>query len=251
MASAAHNRNSARTRVGPFFDFLIRGDPAGESWLPTLLSLPNLQVAPRGRTGPLLCRGWYPNERRLAPPLSLLRYLIEHPSGARPRNLGTSSDRKRRKRELLMGGDEATRREALDLLTRGGDDWHIFEGPTSVDVYLETASIIALIEGKRTEPGPTTKTSWMPARHQMLRNLDAAWDVRGNKEVVGFFIVDEDDSPVPPAVYVERTTDPKAIRESLPHRTDPERQRIAKSFKGVTTWQEASRRLRVPWSVFR
>ena len=57
--------------------------------------------------------------------------------------------------------------------------WYVFEGQTSVDAYLCTSRYVVLVEGKRTESGPTTHTSWMEVRHQVLRNIDAAWNGRG------------------------------------------------------------------------
>jgi hypothetical protein len=49
---------------------------------------------------------------------------------------------------------------------------------------------VILIEGKYTERGPTKRTSWMPVRHQMLRNIDDAWDRSNGRRVVGFFLIE-------------------------------------------------------------
>jgi hypothetical protein len=186
---------------------------------------------------------WSPKEKRLSPPRSLLEWLVRNPPASGPTDLGIRSAEKRAKRERLIAGDEAIRAEALALLdTRGEQDWHLFEGATSVDAYLETPELIVLIEGKRTERAPTKKTSWMPVRHQILRNIDAAWDERGGRHVAAFFIVegrepDPTDVPHEWKSFATLTTSPEALEGSLPHRTPAEREAIANSFLGVTTWQ--------------
>jgi hypothetical protein len=112
-------------------------------------------------------------------------------------------------------------------------------------------SHIILIEGKRTESSPTTHTSWMPVRHQMLRNIDAAWD--SGKTVVGFFII-EGRNPSPLDVPLDwqaaarATVSSDTLVESLPHREDDAREAIAAAFRGITTWQRVCQELSVPWT---
>jgi hypothetical protein len=124
----------------------------------------------------------------------------------------------------------------------------MFEGPTSVDAYLETPELIVLVEGKRTERGPTTHTTYMSIRHQILRNLDAAWDMRGRRAVVAMFIVEGkgDGGEVPNnwQEFATATTSADALAGSLPHRGCEERAAIADGFLGVTTWQAVCRELR-------
>jgi hypothetical protein len=240
-------RDSSKTRVRPVFEFLLSTDPTGKSWLPTLLQLPRrfdgVLIEPPHDPGELVAHAWSPTEKRLAPPRSLLEWLVRNPPASGPKDLGTRSDEKRAKRERLIAGDEAIRAEALALLeTRGKEDWHRFEGATSVDAYLATPELIVLIEGKRTERAPTTKTNWMPTRHQILRNIDAVWDERGSRSVAAFFIVqgrgpDATEVPSEWESFASLTTSPEVLKGSLPHRTPAEREAIASSFLGVTTWQ--------------
>lgn len=173
----------------------------------------------------------------MAPPRALLEWLVE--------NVGSDVlESAREKRRLLGERDEATIAEALQLVASHDHAylsraWFLFEGPTSIDGYLETDDAIVVIEGKRTERVPTTKTKWMPVRHQMLRNLDAVWDLRGEKRVCGFFVVGGDDDPHVPDEwedFARDTVSTKAIEGSLPHRDEDERRRIAAAFLGVTTW---------------
>lgn len=117
----------------------------------------------------------------------------------------------------------------------------ILEGPTYPDVLLVTPDAMVVIEGKRTEAGPTTSTTWRVGRHQMLRHLDAAWEIRGRRALYGFFVVEaEDERGMVPRVWVDAasdTTSEAAIHASLPHRSPEERAGIAARFLGVTTWQ--------------
>ena len=86
----------------------------------------------------------------------------------------------------------------------------------------------------------------------MLRHLDAAWEVRGGRPVVGFFIVEGAGTPPGPEVpdlwleAADATYSDEALGGSLPHRSAEEREGIARSFLGITTWQEVCDVLGVP-----
>src|SRR3954452_17378313 len=129
-------RNSSRTRVAPVFDRLLERDPTGTSWLPRLLEMPehgSAEITPRISSG-LTRHGWWPKEVQLPAPVGLLAWLLENP----PNVDGAGG-----KRARLVARDPATTAEARDLLARRdakstGPAWFVFEGPTSVDAYLET-----------------------------------------------------------------------------------------------------------------
>lgn len=111
-------------------------------------------------------------------------------------------------------------------------------------MFIETSDLIVVVEGKRTEPAPTTDTGWMPGRHQMLRHLDCAWEIRGTKRVAGFFIVEGDGSGDIPDAWrkvVRDTVSSGTIALSLPHRSGEEQNAIVSCFAGVTTWQRVCR----------
>ena len=114
----------------------------------------------------------------------------------RPRdgNIGTSQVTVR-KREALLNRDKLVIGEALALLNRPAlppSDWYILEGHSQPDVFLQTPEVIVVIEGKRTERGPTVRTTWMPGRDQMMRHIDCAWEIRGTRKVFGFYLVEGD-----------------------------------------------------------
>ena len=109
-------------------------------------------------------------------------------------------------------------------------------------MFIETDRVVVVIEGKRTEPGPTRGTLWLPGRHQMIRNLDAAYEIRGARQLFGFFLV-EGQGPagaVPDKwkkVAIETITTP-VIDSSLPHRPIGEQAEIAEAFLGVASWKQ-------------
>lgn len=260
--------DSSWTRVKPVFDALFAYDPTGAEWLRKLLELPSrpdgYEASLPAELGPLIEHRWAGHgdgEMRLEPPRSLLDYLLDHRIQTPPANYGTNDPRKRGLREKLFAGDREALSEARELVrsqgfVRGG--WHIFEGKTAVDAYLETPELIVLVEGKRTERGTTTKTAWMHARDQILRNLDAIWDRRGGKEVVAFFAVEGAGDPPGGCELtpqwrrlVAETLDPAALQASLPHRPKKDQTAIANRFLGATTWQAICAELGVDWSGVR
>jgi hypothetical protein len=119
----------------------------------------------------------------------------------------------------------------------------VLEGPSQPDVYLETENAIIVIEGKRTESGPTRVTDWMEPRDQMLRHLDCGYSYRRGKTVFGLLVVEGDGGatattvPSPWWDAAGETVTPAMLSASLPHRLESERVAIAESFLGVTTWQ--------------
>jgi len=253
--------DSSKTRVAPIFDRLIVRDPTGATWLQALLELPE---RPDGHTpplptaiGPLVDVAWHGRGagERLEPPAALLRLLVEKPLvKAPPTDFGTRDKHKREMRRKLFARDPRTVQDALTALAQRGfveHEWYVFEGRTAVDAYLATPELVVLVEGKRTEPSPTTRTQWMPVRHQLLRNLDAMWDLRDARRLIAFFIV-EGKSPDPLSVpprwtgFASETVSEAALRASLPHRSADEMGSIEACFAGVTTWQAVCERLQIP-----
>jgi hypothetical protein len=235
--------NSSKTRVEPVFERLSKSDPTGESWLPKLLKLPicgnTVSLAPNCLFG-IQEKFWGGDELKLDPPLALLSWLIRHPQELARCEAARDTRMTRERRELLDGSRDRML-EALALLRNNpnGKDWHIFEGKTQPDVCIMTPSLVVVIEGKRTEKEPTTATRWMLGRHQVIRHLDGAWEIRGKRHVIGFFIVEGEGEEVPASwrEFAINTTSTATIASSLPHRGPSEQNEIASCFAGVTTWQ--------------
>lgn len=236
--------DSSRTRVAPVFDALVARDSTGASWLPDLLDLcgsEDSHVGWRERNLTIREHAWGKDEKGLLPPVALLSWLVRNlPS--QPRGITGDNDTAER-RKKLADRDPDTIASALDNLRVGGSKsaWYVLEGLTYPDVFISTPDALIVIEGKRTEATTTTHTTWMPGRHQILRHLDAAWEIRGNRAVYGMLIVEaESESSAVPEKWREAaraTTTPAAIALSLPHRSAEEQAGIAASFLGVTTWQ--------------
>ena len=247
--------NSSVTRVRPVFGELKRRN---DDWVRRLVALPsfghpsslvdsNLDLAVRQIM-------FDPQERALQPPKSLLRWLVQNVEDWSGHAL-TQSGSARDLRQRLIRRDPEAIAKALSLLDRGPpkEGWLILEGASYPDVFIETEDALIVIEGKRTEPGPTTSTTWMPIRHQMLRHIDDAWEVRGDKkQLYGFFIVEgePDDMDIPPnwVAAAKACITEEALNGSLPHRSPSERTAIAKCFLGVTTWQAVCHHFDIPWN---
>ena len=89
----------------------------------------------------------------------------------------------------------------------------------------------------------------MPVRLQMLRHLDAAYEIAGPRTLLGFFMVEGAEDGALPDVWREacgQTLDPEMLEMSLPHRSPEERGRIAEAFLGAVTWQRGCDALGVP-----
>ena len=146
--------DSSKTRVGPVFDRVANE----RDWVRRLLRL--AKYAARGEAladaidlAPT-SRSWAPSERGLSPPRSLLRWIVENATAL----VGDTTDQA--KRASLIAGDLGVRDEAFAAIDAGPADrgWYVFEGTTYPDAVVETPDAIIVVEGKRTESGPTITT---------------------------------------------------------------------------------------------
>jgi hypothetical protein len=155
-------RDSSKTRVAPVFSALRA---TGDAWVPQPLALGTSGTAESARTFDddlTFVEGhWYPHERALDPPISLLSWLI---GNVEPRQL--EDDAAVDKRHRLIERDPDTVAEALKLVRSNYTqrDWFIFEGPTYPDAVIITKRALVVVEGKRTAHEPTTTTKWLPGR---------------------------------------------------------------------------------------
>jgi hypothetical protein len=253
--------DSSRTRVGPVFGALA-ATVSDDQWVRGLLDLAadrgdrrwhtqDLRVIERHHHAPPGADT--PKEKGLAPPDTLLAWLLDH--FTRPKGDKYGSGEVGDMRRLLAEGDADTMAKARAGLARSrrGKAWYILEGQTSPDVYLVTRDALIVVEGKRTEAGPTTSTTWMAGRHQMLRHIDAAWEIRGDRSVYGMFIVEAlpgtDDVPELWQQAAKDTCSDAAIQSSLPHRSLADQEGIRRAMVGVTTWQRIVSTFHLPPSV--
>ena len=237
--------DSSKTRVRPVMEALLakQGD----------FVAPLLDLASGSSAGPwhqldlsIKAHHWSPAEKSLRPPVSLLSWLIRN-LDADARLVGRPEVVEPRRK--LIARDPETIDQALGLLlSRGGKTkaWYVLEGPSSPDAVIETPDALVIIEGKRTERSSTTDTSFIKGRHQMLRHLDAAWEIRGNRSLYGIMIVSAIDNTGMMSDHwseaARATTSIAAVASSLPHRSSDEQTAIANAFVGVTTWERIVQR---------
>jgi hypothetical protein len=247
--------DSSKTRVVPVFESLKR---ANRDWIRELLSLaegPAPSTRPRDADFTFVNGHWGEQELGLQPPVALLSWLVRNL--ARPMNQSDlGDDDVGHKRQRLIDRDPATIAAGLELLrsTPAERAWYILEGRTYPDAFIETPDALVVVEGKRSEAGPTTDTTWMAGRHQVWRHIDAAWEIRGRRAVYGLFIVEGDAGApeVVPQVWQQAVRDAlaeKALAGSFPHRGAAERSMIAEGFLGAVTWQRVCQELWVDRSV--
>jgi hypothetical protein len=254
--------DSSMTRVTPVFNCMWDADPSGSSWLMPLLALGSyspqrLNFDPGQLTSPQT-RCWGDKERRLNPPRSLLFWLVNNASRPSSETLWGGPET-RKKREKLVERDPATIAEAHRLLCSQAKPgvWYVLEGRSAPDVFLETEYAIIVVEGKRTERSATSVTTWMPKRSQMLRHMDAAYEIRADKRVLGLMIVEGEggaDAVNVTAHWNNQARDQvldQTLQDSLPHRSPKERAQIAAGFLGVTTWQRVCAEFTIGWPPFK
>lgn len=238
-------KDSTVTRVEPVFSEIYSNRHKWPDWPLRLIRLARCRASNfiEPQIGAIQEPCFGETEAQIPPPPALLRWLVEHIQPPASGLISTDSETLRRREELINRRPDRIL-EALDLLSAGKRPaWCVFEGPTCPDVCIKTEKSIIVIEGKRTENGPTRKTKWMKMRDQLLRHIDGVWDweERGNKTVVGLYIVEghetSGDVEEKWLKHARETISKETLSGSLPHRTDREREAIAACFAGVTTWQ--------------
>ncbi len=253
--------DSTKTRVVPVFDHLLNSDCTGTLWLEPLIRLgtrADVATVPQdiGALIPDHLPSWGQNECSLSPPLELLEWLVPNITKeqvAKSRDKGKT----REKRKALACGDPEVLREALRLLQEGkrGKKWFVLEGESRPDAYLETDTLVLVVEGKRTEPLPTNDTKWMQYSPQLIRHMDAAWEVAEGRVVLGLLLVEgkTGDPLSVPKKWLrdsEKHLQHDQLASSLPHRSDQERQEIGAGVLGAATWQRVCHEFSIGWPPF-
>jgi len=255
--------NSSLTRVAPVLDRLYDRDPTGRQWLPTLLSVGDRKtrradIPAQPRLMPDHPRTWGDAELALPPPMSLLRYLVQHLSPDEIKDSG-ASPLVLEKRRALARKDPQCVQEALEALARFGSAkpaWYVLEGHSHPDATLIMEEAVLVIEGKRTERTCTSQTQFMGTRSQLLRHMDAALQKFPHKRVFGLLLVEGDGGPeaILPSPHWQAESraqlSPHTLQLSLPHRSPDERASLAQGVLGVATWQALCARLELPWPPY-
>jgi hypothetical protein len=263
--------NSSITRVRPVFQALLRRDPTGTSWVWTLLGMATCNDAYAGamqknvgelRPHCIKLRTYDDRvlkfygvdniqlagcfEPSLPPPSAFLSWLIKHPEQMvwphTKKGRGKFGQTAQDRREKLFGEhgrkeQQTVQEEALNELALVGAPgslrkWWAFEGFSSIDCFLETDSLLLLIEGKRTEPlGPST--NWYPKRNQLIRNLEVAHSLASGREFGVLVISEKDIGPL----------SKDTIDASLPHLGENERIELMRHYFGCMTWESVCKEM--------
>ena len=239
------------------FDRLLHCDPTGTVWLDRLIRLGSRASevdlpSSAGELKPGHPRTWGEDERPLSPPLGLLEWLVQNIEAENVK-AGCTSEETFQKRLALAHRDPDVMQDALARLRADerGKAWFVLEAQSRPDAYLETDSLIVVVEGKRTEPSTTNKTKFMPKRSQLIRHMDAALEMADGRRVLGLLLV-EGESPNPMLVPERWTTASDEqihtlLEPSLPHRTAEERDIIAGGVLGAATWQRICKEFSIEW----
>jgi hypothetical protein len=213
------------------------------SWLPALLSTPDshsrIPAEIRADPGEITeCEF----ERAIAPPASLLAWLLENPheltwpttrGGApRPFNQATRSARRRLIDLADAPEGQQAKRDGLAALAANGAagsrrKWWAFEGFTHVDVFIATPRIVVLVEGKRTDM-LSPATDWYPRRSQLARNLEAAAAVADGRIGVVMLALE----------HLIPDLDVDSHRDGLRHLDADDQDRMLSGFVGQASWKQ-------------
>ncbi len=120
--------------------------------------------------------------------------------------------------------------------------WYILEGNTYPDIFIETKEHIIVIKEKGTERSATMKTYFLDDRNQMVRHIQGAMQYNedhcnGEKTVMGFYIVDEQEFIFDKNKHIKSFS---KFEDVLKIETVPcvGSETVKKCFKGYTTWQK-------------
>ena len=253
--------NSSLTRVRPFFGQLLDRDPTGASWLSALLgdTVPDeLRAAPgrvqnelvecrRYRDRVLRASVWLPRcfEHSIEPSRELLAWFLEAPTERLKAPVQwTGNENTVRRRKALLDPEDPQHAEAIEaartaLARHGpsgsGRQWWAFEGFTEVDCLFHTDRLTLIVEGKRTE-WLSGETEWLPARNQLARNLEAAFNAG---EYAYVLLVVEQPSP---GLDVG-----KLVAAGCPHLDAAALAETSRRFLGQRTWAELCKATDVDW----
>lgn len=242
------------TRTAEFFTPLLKSDPSGRQWLSRLLRAaphaeralgPELVDQPGSISMTLSVRGISGTlgafEYPLAPSRELSAWLIEHPENLTwpEAQAETSKPAQSLRRALVLDEPPGSRPRAQERareLQRSrsvlSQEWWRFEELGTFECLLMTDRLVLAVESDAADPlAPVS--SWHPARPRLIRTLEAARDLAGERGWA-YLLVSQN------RLAVEHTLADRALASALPHLAPSERSRFANAYLGNLTWAEAT-----------
>jgi hypothetical protein len=248
----------ARTPLQALITPLMARDPGGRSWLPRLLkALPasggrlgeliddpgylEVPLAVETEIGLLGCFS-YPS----AAPRPLLGWYIDHPERlTRSASATAESAEMRMLRRTLLddeppGSRARAQDRARDLLrtsTPRSPAWWRFEEPGRLDCVLLTERLVVSITAPDPRGGLRPSTPWYPARSELVRDLESARRLAGNRAWAGLLI--SDTGPPPELDPGDAPSVAATIAAGTPHLDDEDRADVAGAYLGCLTTDQA------------
>jgi hypothetical protein len=247
-----------RTPLPALITPLIARDPGGRSWLPRLLAaLPGAReglgellddpgylevpLAVETEIGLLGCFSYHS-----AAPRPLLGWYLSHPERlTRSVSGAAESPEMRMLRRTLLddeppGSRARAQDRARDLLrtsTPRSPTWWRFEEPGRLDCVLLTERLVVSITAPDPRGGLRPATPWYPARSELVRDLESARRLAGNRAWAGLLISDAGPPPeLDPA-------DPAAVAATIaagtPHLDAEDRADVADAYLGSLSTEQA------------
>lgn len=238
------DKNSSTTRVAPLGKAIVKDHSLVDKLISLLPRVPNTIFGDFSDEDVFFTLPPQKHEKSLPPTKEHLLGIIEKiENDEKFRNsisskaISNSTSENKNKRKLLFNLDEQTIKEAKGLINNiQTRSWHVFEGTSRPDLFIENNHFILLIEGKRTEPSTTDSVTYLPYRSQIIRHIENALDYcKRQKKVIAFYIIEEK------CGYKEKCSLdylPKELENETIKKAQVTRHEIIDSFYGYTTWQK-------------
>ena len=189
--------NSSKCRVSPFMYYMM----ADMERLAAFLAGMGISVSSRELEDAQICFDGHNGEKCLTPPCDYLTGIIsdlpdEQYMRKKIESSKTSEETKENRLKLLDRNNKTFREDAVrNIIQNYRPDrdvprsYQFLEKSAFPDVFIETDSMVIVVEGKWTEKVVTESTTFVKRRNQMVRHLHNALYYAGGKNVFGLCAV--------------------------------------------------------------
>jgi hypothetical protein len=234
----------------------IRRDPSGRNWLPGLLAatphggarLGELAAQPGSISTSLSVNGVGGRpacfDHPAVPPRELLAWLIDHPErlSVPAAAAGDTAETVRLRGFLIRDDPPGSRARAQErahelLRSQFGHAWWRFEDASPPACVLMSDRLVLTIQSDEDDP-LAPSTPWYPARTRLVRDLEAARQLAGDRRYASLLIAGS--AAVAEAVAASIAD---LVQAGTPHLAAAERAELADAFLGVVAYDAARRAL--------
>ena len=135
------------------------------------------------------------------------------------------------------GSQARAQDRARDLLrssTPRAPTWWRFEEPGRLDCFLATDQLVVSITAPCERGGLHPATPWYPQRSELVRDLEAARRLAGERAYAGVLICDDG----PPAAVADRSAVAATVAAGTPHLDGAEREDLRNGYLGCLSWAQ-------------